>query len=115
MTGEGSLVFSSGGDMAKQALRDALVSKHKALQLMHSALQNVDAVGVDIVLAAALFFVNVELIESGKHGWRAHLEGAGGIMSYLPDPAESNDALREYMLSDFFMSVHPCLHCVYEF
>lgn len=102
MTGETTLVCSSGGEMSRRALRDALASKQKALQLMHDALQDVDAVGIDIVLAAALFFVNVELIESGKHGWRAHLEGAWRIMSLLPEAATSNESLRDYMLSDCF-------------
>lgn len=99
----GSLVWSSGGDASRRALRDALIAKDKALQLMHVALREVDDMGVFVILAAALFFVNVELIESGKHGWRAHLEGAGRIMSMLPEAATSHEALRDYLLSDCFM------------
>lgn len=87
---------------SRRAWEDALVAKHKALRLMHNAVQNIDSVGVDVVLAASLFFVNVELIESGKHGWKAHLEGAGKIMSLL-GPAEGTVRdLRDYMLSDCF-------------
>ena len=69
---------------------------------MHSAVQNIDTVGVDVVLAAALFFINVELIESGKHGWRAHLEGVGKLMAILPPSSASTQELRDYMLSDCF-------------
>lgn len=88
---------------AQKAFQDALVAKHKALRLMSAAVQDIEAVGGDVALAAALFFVNVELIESGKHGWRAHLEGAGKIMSLLQPSSASDGALRDYMLSDCFM------------
>lgn len=88
---------------SRKALRDALVAKQKALRLMHVAVQDIDSLGGDIALAAALFFVNVELIESGKHGWRAHLEGAGRIMSLLQPSTAADEALRDYMLSDCFM------------
>lgn len=88
---------------SRNALRDALVAKAKALRLMHTAIQDLDSTGGDVALAAALFFVNVELIESGKHGWRAHLEGAGRIMSLLQPSSKSDDGLRDYLLSDCFI------------
>lgn len=90
-------------EASKTALRDALTAKQKALRLMHSALQDIDLTGGDVALAAALFFVNVELIESGKHGWRPHLEGAGKIMTLLQPSSSSDSALRDYLLSDCFM------------
>lgn len=96
---DGQLIYPSSGEASKRALTDALVAKHKALQLMHIAVQNVDSVGVDVVLAAALFFINVELIESGKHGWKAHMEGARKLMSLQPLET-SNADLRDYLLSD---------------
>jgi hypothetical protein len=94
---------SSNVEASQRALRDSLVAKHKALQLMHTALRDIDGETGDVVLAAALFFVNVELIESGKHGWRAHLDGARKIVSMLQPTDERNAALRDYLLSDFFM------------
>lgn len=101
--GDGKPSYPSNELAASLALNDSLVAKQKALKLMHYAVQNVEEVGADVVLAAALFFVNVELIESGKYGWRAHLEGAGRIMSLLPDGNAANESLRDYMLSDCFM------------
>ncbi|KAL0943025.1 acriflavine sensitivity control protein acr-2 [Colletotrichum truncatum] len=91
---------------ARQALTDALVAKHKALRLLSAAIQNIGSsggVGGDVVLAAVLFFVNVELIESGKHGWKPHLEGAGRIMAFLPPLGSSDEALRNYVMSDCFI------------
>lgn len=97
----GNRMISYGGDdVSRNALKDALVAKHKALYLMRGALQDIETTGGDIVLAAALFFVNVELIESGKHGWRAHLDGAGKIMSLLRPTEGSDSVLRNYLLSD---------------
>jgi hypothetical protein len=87
---------------SRRALQDALVAKHKALRLMHAAVQDIDSVGVDVVLAASLFFINVELIESGKHGWRAHLEAAGKLMNLLEPTEGAARDLRDYMLSDCF-------------
>ncbi|GJN76991.1 hypothetical protein PLIIFM63780_000479 [Purpureocillium lilacinum] len=90
-------------EASARAYRDALVAKHKALSLMRDAVRDVDSTGGDVILAAALFFINVELIESGKHGWKAHLEGAGRIMSLLQPALPGNEALRDYMLSDCFV------------
>lgn len=97
----GFLVYPERGEMSRRALQDALIAKHKALRLMRTAVQRIDSVGIDAILAAALFFVNVELIESGKHGWKAHLEAAGWIMSHLPPDLEAPTRdLRDYLLSD---------------
>lgn len=99
----GFLVYPGQGELSRRALQDSLIAKHKALRLMHSAVQRIDSLGVDTVLAAALFFINVELIESGKHGWQAHLEGAGRIMSLLPPDLDATTRdLRDYLLSDCF-------------
>ncbi|KAK5991260.1 Acriflavine sensitivity control protein acr-2 [Cladobotryum mycophilum] len=98
-----ALPVSSREVASKAALNDALVAKHKALRLMSSALQDVESAGGDAVLAAALFFVNVELIESGKHGWRAHLEGAGRILSLIQHTKAWDSSLRDYLLSDCFI------------
>ncbi|XWW93736.1 hypothetical protein V2A60_001672 [Cordyceps javanica] len=100
---EDRMIAFNRDNASRKALQDALVAKHKALLLMHDALQDLDATGGDVALAAALFFINVELIESGKHGWRAHLEGAGRIMSLLGPSAPSDNVLRDYMLSDCFI------------
>ncbi|KAG5969940.1 hypothetical protein E4U55_001913 [Claviceps digitariae] len=96
--------LTAGIEQASQrAQKDALVAKTKALTLMRGAVENIDTTGGDVVLAAALFFINVELIESGKHGWRPHLEGAGHIMSLLQPNMVADTALRDYMLSDCFI------------
>ncbi|KAM3454783.1 hypothetical protein MY3296_002761 [Beauveria thailandica] len=100
---ENRMIASSRHDASQKALQHALVAKHKALLLMRDAVENIDAIGGDVALAAALFFVNVELIESGKHGWKAHLEGAGRIMSLLEPSASTDNTLRNYMLSDCFI------------
>ncbi|OAA76863.1 hypothetical protein LEL_06547 [Akanthomyces lecanii RCEF 1005] len=100
---EDRMIAFNRENASRKALQDALVAKNKALRLMHAAVQDIDVIGGDVALAAALFFVNVELIESGKHGWRAHLEGAGRIMSLLEPTASSDNSLRNYMLSDCFI------------
>ncbi|KAM3515737.1 hypothetical protein MY11210_000715 [Beauveria gryllotalpidicola] len=100
---ENRMIAFNRHDASQKAWQHALVAKHKALLLMRDAVEDIDAIGGDVALAAALFFVNVELIESGKHGWRAHLEGAGRIMSLLEPSASPDNTLRNYMLSDCFI------------
>ncbi|WYZ41162.1 hypothetical protein EsH8_V_000057 [Colletotrichum jinshuiense] len=88
---------------ARKALTDALVAKHKALRLLSAALQDIGGIGGDVVLASVLFFVNVELIESGRDGWKPHLEGAGRIMACLSPVGTADAALRDYVMSDCFI------------
>lgn len=101
----GQLVRHPSTEDSRRALRDSLMAKQQALRLMREAVQNIDSVGVDVVLAASLFFINVELIESGKHGWKAHLEAAGRVMSMMGPAEGAIRDLRDYMLSDCLMYV----------
>ncbi|KAL6813205.1 fungal-specific transcription factor domain-containing protein [Trichoderma sp. SZMC 28013] len=100
---DGGFIPANRDAASTRALNDALVSKHTALKLMSTAIQNLDTINGDVVLAASLFFINVELIESGKHGWRAHLEGAAKIMSFLQLTKAWDSSLRDYLLSDCFI------------
>lgn len=96
----GTLIYPGSAEASRRALIDALVAKQKALRLLSCAVQDIDAVGSDVVLASVLFLINVELIESGKHGWKAHLEGAGRILTCIQPADGSNEALRDYIVSD---------------
>ena len=93
----------SRGEAPGPWLMDALIAKQKALQLMPAALESIDSIGSDVLLAAALFLVNVELLESGRHGWKPHLEGAGRIMAMIQDVGALDETLREYIMSDCFV------------
>lgn len=68
--------------------------------MMPVALRSIDAASGDVILAACLFLVNVELLESGKQGWRPHLEGAGRVMSLIRPITEAGETLRDYITSD---------------
>lgn len=91
------------GEAPAPWLMDALVAKQAALQMMPAALQSIDSIGSDVLLAAALFLVNVELLESGKHGWKPHLEGAGRIISLIQPYGAFDETLRDYIMSDCFV------------
>ncbi|SPO04379.1 related to acriflavine sensitivity control protein ACR-2 [Cephalotrichum gorgonifer] len=90
----------SNRDIPSRWAMDSLVAKQKALQMMPAALQAMDTVGYDVILAAALFLVNIELIESGKNGWKPHLEGTRRIMSMIQPLAAADEGLRDYIMSD---------------
>ncbi|KAF4450082.1 hypothetical protein F53441_6726 [Fusarium austroafricanum] len=87
----------------RNLLMDALEAKHQVLRMLPSALQSIESIGGDIVLAAILFLINVELIESGKHNWKAHFDGAGKIMKLLGPVSDVDESLRDYIVSDCFI------------
>ena len=87
-------------DISSPFLRDALLAKHGALQMMSIALSSFNSISSDVTLAACLFLLNVEMLESGKQGWRPHLDGAGRIMSLMYRSPVANDTLRDYIMSD---------------
>ncbi|OGM46538.1 hypothetical protein ABOM_004591 [Aspergillus bombycis] len=70
-------------DSPTGATLDALSAKHKAIHLLKRALENLPSTDVDLVVTVILLFINLELIDSGKNAWRAHVEGAMKLISTL--------------------------------
>ncbi|KAK3994323.1 acriflavine sensitivity control protein acr-2 [Cladorrhinum sp. PSN332] len=64
-------------------LVDALAAKDKAIRLLKKAISTVTPASQAMILAAVVFFVNLDLIDSGKGGWPAHIEAATALMSSL--------------------------------
>ncbi|KAK3358509.1 acriflavine sensitivity control protein acr-2 [Lasiosphaeria ovina] len=64
-------------------LLDSLVAKDRAIRLLGSAIGRASPLNQAMVLAAIVFFVNLDLIDSGKGGWKAHIEAAGTLISSL--------------------------------
>ncbi|KAI0121954.1 fungal-specific transcription factor domain-containing protein [Daldinia grandis] len=73
---------------AADSLVDALRARHRAIKSLqdviehHKVLGDVedDDAGRDALLAAVLFFVNFALVDSGKGGWRAHMNFVGTLL-----------------------------------
>lgn len=78
-------------------LIDALVAKDRAIKLLRSAIDNMTPDSQAMVLAATVFLINLDLIDSGKGGWQVHIEAASALMSCLQDPAPELD--RSLMVS----------------
>ncbi|RCI13349.1 hypothetical protein L249_0795 [Ophiocordyceps polyrhachis-furcata BCC 54312] len=87
-------------DTSRWAYRHALSAKLAALSLMRDAIQNINAETGDVVLTSVLFLFTLELIESGKHGWRAHLQAAIQILSVLQSVLPRYEEVRNLMLYD---------------
>jgi hypothetical protein len=64
-------------------LVDALSARERAIKLLQVALDNINESNRPAVLVSVVFFVNFELIDSGKGGWKAHLEAAGTLIRSL--------------------------------
>ncbi|KAF4587131.1 acriflavine sensitivity control protein acr-2 [Ophiocordyceps camponoti-floridani] len=87
-------------DVSRWAYRHALSAKLEALGLMRDAIQNINADTGDVVLTSILFLFTLELIESGKHGWKAHLRAAIQILSVLQPALPRYQDMRNLMLYD---------------
>ncbi|KAM6510126.1 hypothetical protein FALCPG4_017753 [Fusarium falciforme] len=89
---------------SRRAAADALVAKQRGLEALRLAIEEASPLKSDILLAAAHFFIALELIESGKHGWRAHLEGSGNVLRHLQPGGYSNKMLRDFIIADCYIS-----------
>ena len=70
-------------DAPAGATLDALSAKQNAIHLLKTALENLPSTDVDLIVTVILLFINLELIDSGKNAWRAHVEGAMKLISSL--------------------------------
>jgi hypothetical protein len=75
----------------KPELVDALVAKDKAIKLLRVAVDEVTPANQPMVLAGTVFLINLELIDSGKGGWQAHMAAASTLMSALHGPVHKLD------------------------
>lgn len=79
----GELSTTDAADRASRAMVDALSAKHKALILLRHALEDMSHIDVDMVAAVVHLFIIFELISPGEDEWKAHVEGALRLISYL--------------------------------
>lgn len=83
---------------------DALAAKHKAIHLLKAALENLPSTDVDLIVTVILLFINLELIDSGKNAWRAHVEGAmtliGSLKPFQNDQTSPIALIRDRITSD---------------
>lgn len=90
--------------------RDALSAKQKALSLLAKSVASVDNSNIDLILVVVLFFINYDLIESGRDNWKVHMEGAKQIVDLLGTPRflqRPMSRLRLHVLADFVVYVTP--------
>ena len=94
--------------VSRRAFLDSLVAKQKAIRDLRVVLQSPEKADSGVLLAAVLFFVNFELIDLGRGGWKTHLHGARRILNLLipeddPGKSASRTVLHDCIISDFVM------------
>lgn len=75
----------------RQELVDALAAKGRAYRLLRRALDDLDPANKPIVLIAVVFFINFDLIDSGRGSWKMHIEAAGNIITSITSLGSSLD------------------------
>lgn len=68
---------------SESALVDALILKSRALHLLRAAISDDTLTDKAMILSAIVFLVNLDLIDSGRGGWKAHVEAARRLISSL--------------------------------
>ncbi|KAL4978294.1 hypothetical protein BDW66DRAFT_158371 [Aspergillus desertorum] len=95
---------SSQADPSSRALIDALLDKQKALGLLRRALEDVSTIDVDLSITVVHLFIILELLSPGGDEWRAHVQGALRLISYLqtltPRRASPAASIRDTVTSD---------------
>jgi len=93
--------FRGNASEAGKELVHALAAKGKAIRLLRDAVASMDTDIATysrgdagsckaVVLAAIVFFINLDLIDSGKGKWRAHVQAARSLISSLQNAGEKN-------------------------
>ncbi|KAI1008356.1 hypothetical protein LB504_001266 [Fusarium proliferatum] len=90
-------------DTSRRAMLDALAAKQKALYLLRMAFLDLDTHGRDIALTAAMLLVTADMIDSGKHGSKAHLDGIGWLLSYAQPATSVGEMLKDFVISDCYI------------
>lgn len=68
----------------QQELIDALAAKGRAIRLLRQALEQLDDVkNKPIIMIAVAFFINFDLIDSGRGHWKTHIEAAGSLIASI--------------------------------
>ncbi|TVY66522.1 Acriflavine sensitivity control protein acr-2 [Fusarium oxysporum f. sp. cubense] len=88
---------------SRRALADALAAKQKALFLLRMALNDVNVVGIDMVLTAVIMLVTAGMIDSGKHDSQAHVNAMGWLLSQSPSLTGVGEMLKDFIISDCYM------------
>lgn len=73
----------SHGLTYEKELVDALTAKGQAYRLLRRALDNLAPVDKPIAMVAVVFFINFDLIESGRGSWKTHIEAAGNLLKSI--------------------------------
>lgn len=71
------------GQPYSQELIDALAAKGRAYRLLRQALNNLDAINTPVVMIAVVFFINFDLIDTGRGNWKTHIEAAGSLITSI--------------------------------
>lgn len=91
--------------VSSRASLHAFQAKQRSLALLQKMIQSIQCYDLTIILSAILYSINVELIESGKYGWKAHLQGAGEIFMHLLSAEQTKEALGKFVISDLVVFV----------
>jgi hypothetical protein len=81
-----SALRAGGGRLGGQEFLDALAAKDRAIRLLQAAIQDVSTTTPQTVLAATVFLINLDLIDSGQGAWQAHMKAAGTLIPELLTP-----------------------------
>lgn len=98
----------------RNAYRQALSYKHKAIQGLTSSVEHATSIKHDTTLASIFLLIFLDLLESGSDRWNIHLEGAKSLITYnksLLDftncmahgPGQTVQEIRDFINSQIYL------------
>jgi len=78
----------------------ALSARQRAITQLRAAMAHVTSGNRYVILAAVVFFVNFDLMDSGKGTWKAHLDAAGVLINTLCGRSNEASPLTQRPLPD---------------
>lgn len=108
-----SVDWNDSTEASHRALMHSFQARQGSLRLLHTAIQNLQSCERMVLLATILLLINIELIESGSHSWKPHLEGAIQLFLHTPPVGRDEETLEKFVISDLMMLVidspFPCI------
>ncbi|KAH8815526.1 fungal-specific transcription factor domain-containing protein [Xylogone sp. PMI_703] len=70
---------------------DALAARQRAITLLRTTMARPDGLNHPLLLAAIVFFINFDLIDTGKGEWKVHMNAAGRLIKSLEKSGTFSD------------------------
>ncbi|PGH26823.1 hypothetical protein AJ80_01402 [Polytolypa hystricis UAMH7299] len=89
--------IKSPDPMVRTVYQHVLMFKQRALYLLERSLSDPEQRGEETTIASALLLIILDLVESGRDGWKVHVEGAKRLIQSRLSNCDDGDSLSMFL------------------